>query len=112
MRRMLKSDIPPETYIREIFEELSTDIERRIESCFMTRIKEIEHESRDGFIPFTNGGLEGTAYCSMRQGQYDFKCLKEYEENDYKDMLEGFREWITSQNVELPENYEEMTDQA
>lgn len=55
------------------------------------QVDRIEHRSRDGFIPRTNGGWNGMAYVSFNQGRYGtWKCMDGYYDRDYRDMAESF----------------------
>ncbi|MDE2096218.1 MAG: hypothetical protein KGL39_03165 [Patescibacteria group bacterium] len=59
------------------------------------RVEPIEHEAREGFMPFTNGGWSGRAAVLFRDGKDHFKAMSSYAEQDHKDMLCEFREDLT-----------------
>lgn len=54
-------------------------------------VERIEHRSRSGFIPHTNGGWHGVACVSFNQGRFGgWKCMESTYERDYRDMAESF----------------------
>ena len=56
-------------------------------------VERIEHKSRSGFIPYTNGGWNGVAYVSFNRGRWgSWKCMEGYYARDEKEMAcEFFR---------------------
>lgn len=64
----------------------------------------IEHESRSGFIPFTNGGFNAMAYVSFNHARDQWSSLQKYWDSDYKDMCETF--FTQDKDAETPDDCE------
>ena len=57
---MEKMNVPVtlSSYIQEKLQDAMDDLPENYGGCIDTCVNEIEHKSRDGFIPFTNGGFD------------------------------------------------------
>lgn len=92
MELMCTPNKEPSVYLREMMDNLADEITGWNDAgVYDADVQGIEHESRSGFIPFTNGGWEGRAQCSFQRGKDFFKCMAGYSEGDYKTMLSEFR---------------------
>lgn len=98
---MEKMNVPLdiETRIADKLLEAMDDLPENYGACIDTQINDICHTSYDGFIPFTNGGMDLTVPTDLRSawGSGSFPCNKKVREylegvieSSQQDALESF----------------------
>lgn len=74
-------------FVENGIEQLGHSVE-----CYDYRVDDVESESRDGFIPYTEGGYDGIAYVGFHSGgTYSVKHFESLLDKDYEWCMEEFR---------------------
>jgi len=78
--------------VKEWVEGVLDELEQT-ETISHFNIDEVENKSRDGFIPFTEGGYDGIGYAYLRDAIYSGYCpkvIQPYVDQELKDVQEAW----------------------